>query len=124
MTNDNTTQAGGFMRLPEILKIIPVGRSTWWAGVKSGRFPKAVKIGARTTAWRVEDIQALVRGFLGETATNADKVASGSMAPGSLGHRLAISNRSADWVKRIADDRDSGSLPQEPGLKAPPSKTR
>jgi hypothetical protein len=38
----------------------PVGRSSWWAGIKSGRFPKPVKLGPRTTAWRVEDIRALI----------------------------------------------------------------
>ncbi|MBR0704560.1 AlpA family phage regulatory protein [Bradyrhizobium diazoefficiens] len=39
---------------------IPVSKSTWWAGVKSGRFPKPVKLGPRITAWRAEEIQALV----------------------------------------------------------------
>ena len=39
---------------------IPVSRSTWWAGVKSGRFPAPVKLGPRITAWRSEDIAALV----------------------------------------------------------------
>jgi prophage regulatory protein len=54
----------GFVRLTSIIAPagpIPVGRSTWWAGVKSGRFPKPVKLGPRTTAWRVEDIQALLK---------------------------------------------------------------
>lgn len=50
----------GFVRLVTILKIIPVGKTTWWAGVKSGRFPKPVKLGARVTAWRVEDIHLLI----------------------------------------------------------------
>lgn len=50
----------GFVRLNNILKIIPVGRTTWWAGVKSGRFPKPVKLGTRITAWRAEDIRALI----------------------------------------------------------------
>lgn len=45
---------------PPIPAVIPIGRSTWWAGVKSGRFPKPVKLGPRTTAWRVEDIRALI----------------------------------------------------------------
>lgn len=40
--------------------IIPVSKSTWWAGVRSGRYPQPVKIGARCTAWRVEDIRALI----------------------------------------------------------------
>jgi prophage regulatory protein len=50
----------GFLRLPTILKIYPIGRSTWWQGVKDGKFPKPVKLGKRTTAWRVEDIKALI----------------------------------------------------------------
>jgi prophage regulatory protein len=53
----------GFVRLTSILAPvgpIPVGRSTWWAGVKAGRFPKPVKLGPRTTAWKVEDIRELV----------------------------------------------------------------
>ena len=56
----------GFLRINQILgddthpAIIPIGRTSWWNGVKSGRFPKPVKLGARTTAWRVEDIKALV----------------------------------------------------------------
>lgn len=50
----------GFLRLPQVLKLIPVCRATWWSGCKSGRFPKPVKLGPRTTAWRAEDIAALV----------------------------------------------------------------
>ena len=50
----------GFLRLPTILKIYPIGRSTWWQGVKDGKFPKPIKLGKRTTAWRVEDIKALI----------------------------------------------------------------
>ncbi len=46
---------------PPIPAIIPVSKSTWWAGVASGRFPKPVKhLGARITAWRVEDIKAFI----------------------------------------------------------------
>lgn len=45
---------------PPVPAIIPVSESTWWAGVKSGRYPAPVKLGPRTTAWRVEDICALI----------------------------------------------------------------
>jgi predicted DNA-binding transcriptional regulator AlpA len=48
---------------PPVLPIIPVGRSTWWAGVKSGRFPKPIRLGPRMSAWKVEDIQALIASF-------------------------------------------------------------
>lgn len=50
----------GFVRLSTILQVIPVGKSTWWAGVKTGRFPKPVKLTERTTAWRAEDINELI----------------------------------------------------------------
>ena len=51
----------GFLRLPQVLALIPVGRSSWWRGCKEGRYPKPVKIGPRTTVWRAEDIAALVQ---------------------------------------------------------------
>jgi prophage regulatory protein len=53
----------GFVRLPAIIKPngpIPVGKSTWWAGVKDGRFPKPLKLGPKITVWRAEDIRALI----------------------------------------------------------------
>lgn len=40
---------------------VPVSRSTWWAGVRAGRFPQPVRLGPRTTAWRVGDIRQLLR---------------------------------------------------------------
>jgi predicted DNA-binding transcriptional regulator AlpA len=60
-----------FLRLPEVLERIPVSKSTWWDGVRKGRFPKSVKLGPRTTAWRETDIDALCNQGQGE-AKNAD----------------------------------------------------
>jgi predicted DNA-binding transcriptional regulator AlpA len=56
-----TLPEAGFVRIRQILAVYPIGRSTWWAGVKSGRFPRPVKLGPRTTAWRVEDIRRLIK---------------------------------------------------------------
>jgi predicted DNA-binding transcriptional regulator AlpA len=63
----------GFLRLAQIIgnpkadppipALIPVSKSTWWEGVKSGRFPAPVKLGPRITAWRIEDIRALIEAF-------------------------------------------------------------
>lgn len=60
----------GFLRLSQIIgnpkaeppipAIIPVKKSTWWAGCKSGRYPAPVKLSERVTAWRVEDIRSLI----------------------------------------------------------------
>ena len=66
----HTLPETGYLRLSQIIgnpkadppipPLIPIGKSTWWAGVKSGRFPKPVKLTPRTTAWRVEDVRALI----------------------------------------------------------------
>ena len=51
----------GFVRLSQFIpSIIPVSKSTWWAGVKNSRYPRPVKLSTRCTAWRVEDIRALI----------------------------------------------------------------
>jgi prophage regulatory protein len=60
----------GFVRLKQIIgdpkadppipPVIPVSRSSWWAGVKSQRYPQPVKLGPRTTAWSVESIRTLL----------------------------------------------------------------
>jgi predicted DNA-binding transcriptional regulator AlpA len=51
----------GFLRLPQVLAVFPVSRSAWWAGIKTSKYPAGVKLGARTTAWRAEDIRALIQ---------------------------------------------------------------
>ena len=64
MSDFETSPPDGLLRLSAIVKPhgpIPVGKSTWWEGVRSGRFPKPVKLGPRITAWRVEDIRALIK---------------------------------------------------------------
>jgi predicted DNA-binding transcriptional regulator AlpA len=53
----------GFVRLRSIIAPngpVPVGRTTWWEGVKSGRFPKPLKLGPRITVWRAQDIHRLI----------------------------------------------------------------
>lgn len=51
---------------PPIPPIIPVSKSNWWAGVKAGLYPSAIKLGPRITVWRVEDIRAFIAGERGE----------------------------------------------------------
>jgi len=48
------------LRLRQVLNLIPVAASTWWSGVRSGRFPKPLKLGPRTTCWRARDVLALI----------------------------------------------------------------
>jgi len=60
MTHHLLPDKAAFVRLPTILKILPISPSTWWTGIKSGHFPKPVRLGKRITAWRVEDIRKLI----------------------------------------------------------------
>lgn len=52
--------AGGMLRLPEVLVLIPVSPSVWWEGCRTGRFPAGVKLSTRCTAWRAADVRALM----------------------------------------------------------------
>lgn len=61
-------KTNGFLRLPQIIgdkkrgipPIIPVCKSTWWEGCKTGRYPKPIKLGPMTTVWSCSSIAALV----------------------------------------------------------------
>ncbi len=68
----HTLPETGYLRLQQIIgnpkadppipALIPVSKSTWWAGVKSKRYPQPVRtLGERITAWRVEDIRSLIQ---------------------------------------------------------------
>ncbi len=50
----------GFLRLDQVLKFIPISESSWYSGIKDGRFPQPIKLGPRTTAYRAEDIRKLI----------------------------------------------------------------
>jgi len=60
----------GFLRLPDVLEVIPIGKTSWWNGVKTGRFPKPIKLSPRCTAWRAEDIRELIKNLAQQTQTN------------------------------------------------------
>ena len=60
----------GFLRIRQIIgdpkatpptpPIIPVSKSSWWDGCKSGKYPQPIKLGPRTTVWRASDIYKLI----------------------------------------------------------------
>jgi prophage regulatory protein len=62
MTHHLLPDKAAFVRLHTILQILPISKSTWLTGIKSGHFPKPVRLGKRITAWRVEDIRKLING--------------------------------------------------------------
>ncbi len=50
----------GFLRLSDVLKLIPIAKTAWYAGVREGRFPAPVKLTRRASGYRVGDIRALI----------------------------------------------------------------
>jgi len=56
----------GFLRLnaiigdskatPPIPAIIPVCKTTWYEGIKTGRYPKPIRLSQRSSAWRVPPV--------------------------------------------------------------------
>lgn len=55
---------GGYLRLKQILHPdgpLPISRSSWLEGVRTGRYPQPVKLGPRITAWRCEDIRYIIQ---------------------------------------------------------------
>lgn len=58
--NTPTLPEVGFLRLANVLKLIPVAKTAWYEGVREGRFPAPVKLTRRASGYRVEDIRALI----------------------------------------------------------------
>lgn len=72
----NDGEAGkkrGFLRLPQVLEILPISKSTWWKGIREGRFPKPVKLSERTSAWLRADIDALCDQFVIKATSGMEK---------------------------------------------------
>ena len=51
----------GFAKLSVVLAVVPVCRAKWYAGIKSGLYPKPVRLDGRNVAWRVNDIRAVIQ---------------------------------------------------------------
>ena len=60
MRTEYSFNGSGFMRLDDVLRLYPISKSSWYAGVASGKYPKPVKLGPNTSAWRCEDVLALL----------------------------------------------------------------
>jgi predicted DNA-binding transcriptional regulator AlpA len=70
-TQTNALPTSGLVRLRQVLAVLPISRSTWWRGISEGRFPRAIKLGPNTSAWRVEDIRALLDHGIAEPKAKA-----------------------------------------------------
>lgn len=73
MSKNHITPPFHYLRIYQIIgnrrrgvqPLLPVSASTWWAGVKNGKFPQPIKLGQRITVWRSDEIDALLRELSG-----------------------------------------------------------
>jgi prophage regulatory protein len=63
MTPQNTSRQidpNALLRLRQVLTLVPISASSWWSGVRNGKYPKPLKLGPKTTCWRASDVLALI----------------------------------------------------------------
>jgi len=61
ITPTNILQAektGSILRLPKVQSKVSLGKTSIYAGMKNGTFPKAYKLGERAVGWFESDITA------------------------------------------------------------------
>jgi len=59
----STGSTDGFLRLPQILDLIPIAASTWWLWISQGKAPRGVKISPRVTVWSRKSISQFIEKF-------------------------------------------------------------
>ena len=70
MSDTSSILKNKLLRINQVLALVPVGRSSWWEGCRTGRYPKPIKLGPRTTVWRAEDIAAFIESLGNQGANN------------------------------------------------------
>ena len=73
----------GFLRQPQVLRLVPVSKSTLWRRVGEGMFPTPVKLSSRVTAWRVEDVRDWIEAQAGQRSRPPNGVTASSTLSGA-----------------------------------------
>jgi len=47
-------------RVKTVLSLIPISRSSWFDGIKQGKYPKGHLLSERTRVWKESEIQAII----------------------------------------------------------------
>lgn len=64
----------GFIKIKDVLKLIPMSKTMFWENINKGRFPRPIKLGMRASAWRVEDIRNLIEDLSVAPATKQSPI--------------------------------------------------
>lgn len=52
-----TVEIRPLLALWQVLGIVPISKTTWYEGIRNGRYPRPVQISARRVGWRLADIE-------------------------------------------------------------------
>lgn len=98
-------------RLKQVLELIPVSRSAWFAGIQTGRYPPSYSLGPRTTVWLSHDIDEVIRTLPRASAPQVGK----GICAGLASVRASFWRNKAEdsvWVSGELDEKDSKTLSQ------------
>jgi excisionase family DNA binding protein len=60
MSENTNNQVQGFLRVKQIIKLLGIGKSTFYTWVKEGRISKGIKLGERIRVWKAEEIYTFI----------------------------------------------------------------
>lgn len=66
----NELPTEGFVSLPVVLRVMSIGKTSWWNGIRSGKYPRPSKFGSKTARWHVDDIRALIAKYKAEAGND------------------------------------------------------
>lgn len=50
------------LKVKDVIELLAIGESTWWAGVASNKFPQGVWLGPRTRRWHLSEVELVMNG--------------------------------------------------------------
>lgn len=111
----NNIPSTGFLRLPQVLEIFPVSKSTWWAGISKKLYPAGVRLSNRTTAWKVEDMDfddCLTAGVLDDDPRKAVEILDtySEISPSGEGIRLFVLHGKIISARKLKVDGKSREI--------------
>jgi predicted DNA-binding transcriptional regulator AlpA len=109
------------LRLEQVQALVPIPTTSLYEEMRAGRFPKPVRISARTVAWRWSDIEPLLESF--ETVSDIDAITSKALA-GLEAKRAQDTPEVTEEAPAIHLPEHRGSAQEVGGRKTPTVKTK
>lgn len=50
-------------RLKDVLRLIPISKSSWFEGIKKGKYPAGHLLSERTRVWKESELRAIIDGL-------------------------------------------------------------